>query len=289
MKVFLTGGTGFIGSHFIHKGLEKGLSIKALKRKEGAQTKIKLNQEPEWLLKTYNELKIEDFKDCSVLVHLAAHSANVPYDTLGNCIIYNVLEPLALFEKARLAGIKKFVVAGSCFEYGKSGDRFDFIPVNAPLEPTQTYPASKAMSSIAFSQFALENNLNLSYHRIFQVYGEGEVESRLWPSLKRAALAGLDFPMTSGEQIRDFINVENVADYFVNYCIADDKQNSGVRMHNVGSGIPTTLFDFCNYWWKQWQAKGNIIIGKIQYREGEIMRYVPEINLSKNNPKSVEI
>jgi nucleoside-diphosphate-sugar epimerase len=65
-----------------------------------------------------------------------------------------------------------------------------------------TYPASKAAASIAFTQWSIENQLKLKYLRIFQVFGEGEAESRLWPSLRKAALSGNDFDMTHGEQIR---------------------------------------------------------------------------------------
>jgi len=88
------------------------------------------------------------------------------------------------------------VVVGSCFEYGRSGEWYEFIPPDAPLEPTQTYPASKAAASVAFYQLAVELNLRLSIHRIFQVFGEGEVESRLWPSLRKAAASGADLEMT---------------------------------------------------------------------------------------------
>lgn len=50
---------------------------------------------------------------------------------------------------------------------------------------------------------------------MFHVYGEREAETRFWPSLRRAALAGEDFPMTKGEQIRDFMPVETLARTFL--------------------------------------------------------------------------
>jgi len=187
MKIFLTGGTGFIGSHFLSQVLGKDYKIKALQRTLTSKPKITLDKQPEWLQKSMAAVSIEDLADCEILVHLAAHSANFPYDSLENCIKYNVTEPLSLFLKAKEAGINKFVVAGSCFEYGTSGERYDFIPTDAPLEPTNTYSTSKAMAALAFRNFALENNVSLSLQRIFQVYGIGELEQRLWPSLKKAA------------------------------------------------------------------------------------------------------
>ena len=215
MNIFLTGGTGFIGSHLINQALKQGHQVLALKRSASSEPRIPLKKDPIWLEKEMTEVTIADLKNIDVVVHLAAHSANVPYDTLENCILKNVIDPLQLFRKAAEARVTKFVVAGSCFEYGKSGERYDFIPVDAPLEPTQTYPASKALSSTAFHQFAIENKVQLSYHRIFQVFGEGELETRLWPSMRLAALNGEDFPMTKGQQVRDFIEVTQVAQNFL--------------------------------------------------------------------------
>ncbi len=280
MNIFITGGTGFIGSHFLKIALQKGYNITALKRGLNSSTKIILNDEPNWIIKNYDEIVESDFENISVFVHLASHSANVPYDTLLNCIKFNVEEPLKVFEKAFNAGVRKFVVAGSCFEYGRSGERYEYIPVDAPLEPTQTYPTSKALSSIAFSQFAYQKQVKINYLRIFQVFGEGEAEERLWPSLRKAALTGSDFPMTLGEQIRDFIDVKEVAK-----CILDEveqiskekKRNSLFIVKNVGSGKPQSIAEFSQYWWKKWEAKGNLIVGALPYREGEVMRYVPKI------------
>lgn len=280
MKIFLTGGTGFIGSHFLKIALKYGHNITALKRSLKSTPKIITTDEPNWLIKNFDEVDESCFENVDVLIHLAAHSANVPYDSLLNCIKFNVEEPLKLFEKAVKAGVNNFIVAGSCFEYGSSGERYDFIPVDAPLEPMQTYPASKALSSIAFFQFAFQNQINLHYLRIFQVYGEGEVKSRLWPSLRKCALSGKDFPMTKGEQVRDFIEVQEVAQYFLNEAerMLNEKYiKPSYVVKNIGSGIPQSILEFSKYWWNKWEAKGQLQVGVLPYREGEVMRYVPKI------------
>lgn len=274
MRLFVTGGTGFIGTHFVAQSLAAGHEVVALRRTMGSQAKIVQPSGPEWLLKGMDAVAAEDLQGSNVLVHLAAHTPNVPYDTLENCLHWNVTVPLQLFRTAIAAGIRRFVVAGSCFEYGKAGERYEFIPPDAPLEPTQTYPASKAAASIAFSQLAREAGLSLSIHRIFQVFGEGEAESRLWPSLRRAAAAGEDLPMTPGEQIRDFVPVEGVAKQLLAACDLEPPIGEPL-IANLGSGRPQSLRDFAAYWWEQWGAKGELKFGALPYRSGEVMRYVP--------------
>ena len=276
MKIFLTGGTGFIGSHFINLALTQGHSIVALRRKESSQPRIKLVKSPTWINKNYIDLVKQDFQNIDVLVHLAAHSANVPYDTLENCITYNVLEPLKMLKLAESSYVKKYVIAGSCFEYGLSGEKFDYIPITAPLEPTQSYPASKALSSIAFGQFTREFFVEMSYHRIFQVFGEGESENRLWPSLRKAAKSGKNFSMTEGEQLRDFINVKDVASKLLEACSSPQTPGKP-SFQNLGSGKAQSIKEFSEFWWTKWNALGSLKIGELPYRKREVMRYLPKL------------
>jgi nucleoside-diphosphate-sugar epimerase len=278
MKLLVTGGTGFIGSHFLRAALQSGHEIVALRRSAQSRPRIPLEESDAlaWLDKGMPDVKSGDVEGCDAIVHLAAHSANMPYDTLENCIYWNVLVPLGLFRQAVDAGVRRFVVAGSCFEYGRSGERYEFIPPDAPLEPTQTYPASKAAASIAFCQLATEVNLQLSIHRIFQVFGEGEAESRFWPSLREAARAGRDFEMTPSEQIRDFIPVEEVARQLLSACQEETAPGEPL-VRNLGTGQPRSLRDFAEDWWARWQASGKLILGAKPYRAGEVMRYVPLI------------
>jgi nucleoside-diphosphate-sugar epimerase len=274
MKIFLTGGTGFIGGHFLKQGLAAGYEIRALRR-AGSNTRIPLTQEPDWLEVPFEELEPDHFGGCEIVVHLAAHSANVPYDSLENCLHWNVTIPLRLADRAVEAGLKRFVVAGSCFEYGLAGERYDFIPIDAPLEPTQSYPISKAAASVAWGGFARERNVHVDILRVFQAYGEGEQEGRLWPMLRANALSGRDHLMTLGEQVRDFVPVEEVAKQFL-FAVKSGAK-SGFNIRHVGSGKSQTVAAFSQTVWREYNATGQLKLGALPYRKNDAMRYVPKI------------
>ena len=281
MKILLTGGTGFIGSHFLNQALAAGHKVRALRRSPISKPRIPILRQPEWLERQLDQVSVADLEGCDVVVHLAAHSVQYPIDTLANCLHWNLIAVLALFEQARLAGVQHFIVAGSCFEYGRSGERYDAIPTDAPLEPTNSYAASKAAASIALRQWAEQHQLSLEILRVFHVFGEGEAETRFWPSLRRAALAGEDFSMTGGEQIRDFLAVESVAATFLQRAIAENPERTRFKLFNLSSGDPCTLRVFAEHLWEQMGAKGRLLLGKVKYRPDEVMNYIagPEILL----------
>jgi len=280
MNIFVTGSTGLVGSHFVRLALENGHNVYALRRTLDSQPRISLKKHPNWITKRLDQLDSNDFKGIDIFIHLAAHSMTPPYDTYQNCLYWNLYAPINACCEAVNMGINNFLVAGSCFEYGKTGEEVDFIPTQAELKPTNTYASSKALSSSAFEQFSTLHKVAVTYLRIFHVYGEGEAETRLWPSLEKAALSGDDFPMTKGEQVRDFMEVSEVAKCFLNEAeqlVNSKKKESQFLVKNLGSGYPQSILEFSQHWWSKWQAKGKLLVGALPYREGEVMRYVPKI------------
>jgi nucleoside-diphosphate-sugar epimerase len=276
MKLFLTGGTGFIGSHFINQAHQAGHQIVA-QRRPGSQPRLALEREPVWVDRLLDADFTAELADCDAVVHLASHTPNPPYDKLETCLYWNVQATIHLFEQARVAGISRFLCAGSCFEYGRSAERYDAIPVDAPLEPSLSYPTSKAAASVAMIGFASEHKLLLKIYRIFQVFGEGEPATRLWPSLQRAAAAGSDFPMTQGEQLRDFIDVVDVAAAFIRGLDFSAVRAGHPLIANIATGNPQSLASFATFWWEAFGASGELQLGKVPYRYNEIMRLVPKI------------
>ena len=274
MKLFLTGGTGFVGSHFIQHALAAGHSILALRR-PGSTTRVVLDVHPTWLEGPLDGDYRQHLEGVDVLVHLASHTPNPPYAPLDECLYWNVFASLNLARQACEAGVKKFLVAGTCFEYGRAATRLEVLATDAPLEPEHSYATSKAAAAIAFEGFAREKMLHLKLLRIFQTYGEGELQSRFWPSLREAAVNGRDFAMSAGEQIRDFVPVQSVAAQFVRHLDFAGNSAGEPSIHHVCSGAHQSLLEFAQYWWRHWGATGSLLPGVIPYRPNEIMRLLP--------------
>lgn len=276
MKIFVSGATGFIGSHFLRAALQVGHEVTALRQSPMSTPRIHIEGAVAWRNGRLNDVSSDDLRGHDALVHLAAAGVELTA-SWQKCFEVNVTQSLDLWIKAADAGVRRFVICGSCFEYGKSGERYEFIPTDAPLEPTGPYHASKAAATMAALALAKTRKLNLTILRPFHVYGEGEAPGRFWPSLREAALAGRDFPMTAGEQVRDFQPVEETVQCFLreveNMATFEDPP-----IKNLGTGTPATLLQFAKIWWEIFQAKGRLLVGEKPYREGEVMRYVPLIN-----------
>ncbi|MBC8011656.1 MAG: NAD(P)-dependent oxidoreductase [Burkholderiales bacterium] len=276
MTVLLTGATGFIGRHVMRLLLEQGHQVRAVVRDVTACA-LPPHANLRLLGGGLSGSAVEDVRGCDALIHLAAHGVLSGMNDWSACFRVNVTESLALWLRCVDAGVRRFVICGSCFEYGKSGERYEFIPVNAPLEPTGAYHASKAAATMAAQALAVDKNVGIAVLRPFHVFGEGEAPNRFWPSLRGAALRGVDFPMTSGLQVRDFVPVGQVAEAFVRMASGEDLLRGRAVLHNIGTGRPQTLLSFAQEWWAKFGASGRLQPGSVAARPNEVMRYVPEI------------
>lgn len=275
MKLFVTGGTGFVGSHFIQQALAAGHQIIA-QRRPGSLPRLPLSREPIWIDRALDE-DFNELAECEAIVHLAAHSPNPPYAPLDECLYWNVFATSRLIQQAAAYGIKDVLVAGSCFEYGMAAEGQELIHPATETRPTLSYPISKAAATVSCLGLARHLGLRLQVLRIFQVFGEGEASTRFWPSLRAAALEGRDFPMSAGDQVRDFISVDDVARKFVEALNFEGVEMGRPHIRNIGNGRAQSLLDFALHWWNTWQAKGQLLPGQIMSRPGEIGQLVANV------------
>jgi nucleoside-diphosphate-sugar epimerase len=111
------------------------------------------------------------------------------------------------------AGGRRAVLAGSCAEYawGEAGPLREDA---SPLRPATLYGACKHATRLAAEGYAAQEALSLAWGRIFFSFGPGEAPGRLIPAVAGALLHGEVAPVTTGEQVRDFLAVEELADAF---------------------------------------------------------------------------
>lgn len=276
MRIFLTGGTGFLGSHFLSEALELGHEVVALRR-PGSTPKIDLKLEPSWVEYELDQVPLVAMSGCDAFVHLASQGVSPQKTDWETAFEVNVMQSLRLTQTAVNAGIKRLLFCGSCMEYGSACDQYPEIPADAPLAPLGPYATSKAAFSLAITSMARNGQATWILLRPFHFFGEGQHPSNFWPSLRQAAQSGQDFSMTLGEQIRDFSPVEQVARTFIR-ALSDEGFIPGkLNSANVGSGVPVSLAGFARQWWNHWNASGQLLIGAIPYRNDEVMRFIPKL------------
>lgn len=289
MRIFVTGAAGFIGSHFLRAALAAGHDVTALRMPgtnpvvpvetfPSASSSSPPSRGPAWIESTLDQVTSDQLAGHHTLVHFAAYGVSPQPCTWEKAFKINVSDSLAIMERAIEAGIQKIVVCGSCVEYGQSAERYKNVPPDAPLEPIGPYAGSKAALSVAVAALCREKKIEMAILRLFTVFGEGQHAKNFWPSLKKAAFAGEDFPMSSGEQIRDFISVEDAAQVFLNICNDRHSTLGTPVVVNVGTGKPQSLRSFAEHWWNKWEATGRLLPGALPYRLNEVMRYVPKIS-----------
>ncbi len=206
MNLFVTGASGFVGTNLLNNKdfLKKFKKIYCLTRKK----KVKTSKKIIWIKGSLNSNLNKYFKKSDCLLHMAAHSANKPYDNLENCIKWNCLVSRNLIKNAYEAGINKFLILGTYFEYGFSGQLFKNKKVSVKdfCLPMSTYALSKSFFFQTLFSWSLGKNISIKYLRLPHVYGEGELKSRLWPQIKNDKLN--EIVLANPKFKTNFINIE---------------------------------------------------------------------------------
>ena len=276
MRIFVTGASGFLGNYIIRNLLNYDFKILVLNR--SLKSNFQFDSKIKIVKKGIEELNVKDIENVDIIIHLASAGVSPKKVSLVELENTNVEASSRLIELAYKAGVRRFIVAGSCLEYGEEANNWEYIPPNAILKPICNYSKSKAKAFIKIKEFALKKNIELFYGRIFSAYGNGQFKENFWPSLKSAAISGNDFTMTSGNQIRDFIKVEEVAQHFVNAILRKDIVSFKPLVVNIGNGYGTSLRNFAIKEWKNFNASGKLIIGGLESRPNEIQRMVANID-----------
>jgi len=147
----------------------------------------------------------------------------------------------ALLRDALAAGLPRLAVAGTCFEYGwQSGPLHEDLPA----APVTAYGLAKhtlrRMLEFWLAQQQPAGGDRLLWLRFFFLHGPGQQAKSLLPQLDAALARGdAEFPMSGGEQLRDYLPVATAARYAAALALAPAQVAHGVV--NVCHGQPTSV------------------------------------------------
>ncbi|MCW3018791.1 MAG: NAD-dependent epimerase/dehydratase [Solirubrobacterales bacterium] len=130
----------------------------------------------------------------------------------------------------------RLVVAGTCAEYDWSGIGGPLSESASRLEPATLYGAAKDALHRLARVYVEQEGVELAWGRLFFLYGPREGSERLVPSVIRSLLAGEPIATGTGEQVRDFMHVEDVAGALV--ALLDSPVVGAV---NIASGVGVTV------------------------------------------------
>ncbi len=132
----------------------------------------------------------------------------------------------------------RLVHVGSALEYGTTGGT---LREESPCAPTTMYGRSKLAGTQALQHVASATGVAACVARLFTVFGPGEHDGRLLPTLLAAAESGADVPLSAGTQRRDFTYVEEVAEGLLRLSVSDAEPGEVVH---VATGSMSTVRDF---------------------------------------------
>ena len=239
MKILITGATGFIGSHVAKLLVREGHEVYATIR-NGSDTRRIAEILPSIQRVPYDLLEMPELNaqlehiQPELCIHLAWYAVAGKYmaarENLG---MLNA--SLQLASKLASLGCRRFVGIGSCFEYDTT---LGYLSENTAAKPASLYAASKLATQIALEQLGNVTGMSVVWSRLFLEYGPFEDQRRLMPAVICALLQNQQAKTTKGEQVRDYLHVEDVAAAI--WAIA---QSNLCGIVNVGSGIPVTVRD----------------------------------------------
>lgn len=234
MKILITGGAGFIGSHISKQLVDAGHQVVVFDNlSKGHQDLVDSRAR---FIKgeiSDEENLVQALEGVDSVIHLASLieiplSVSDPVGFAEN----NIMGSIHLFQAMKKAQVKKIVFSSTAVVYGEPQK----LPLTEdhPLSATNPYGASKIAVEAMLDSYHHLENFDVTILRYFNPYGPGEKhspETHAIPNFISSALKGEPLPVFwAGEQTRDFIYVEDLAEAHIKAL-----DLVGFNVFNVGS------------------------------------------------------
>lgn len=258
LPVLVTGGCGFIGSHVAQTLVGLGARVTIL---DNLSTGCLENIAPIKDAITLIEGNITDLNTClqaakgqTIIFHLAARTS-VP-ESLQDPVGYhttNVDGTVNMLEAARINNVQRFVFSSSASVYGnKEGICREEDPCN-PLSP---YALSKQLGEIYCAFYARTYALKTVCLRYFNVYGDRQNANygSAVASFTKAMRTNSPFTIFGdGQQTRDFVPVETIAEANITLAMLDTSAMNG-NIFNIATGKSISLLALVDQLKKEFPA-----------------------------------
>lgn len=231
-KVLITGATGFIGRNCLPSLKKSGFEIYAISSKpqeNGSDGGVNWTQ-MDLLHNGIKEL-VDQIKPTHLL-HLAWVTTPGQYWTSLDNLGW-LTSSIDLLEAFATGGGKRAVMAGTCAEY--DWNETEFSESKTLCRPRSLYGSSKLALHLLLESLAKQMGFSQAWGRIFYPYGPHEYTARFIPTIINGVLKKESIPCSHGNQIKDFLHVEDVANAFVSLL---ESEVQGAINIGSGEGLP---------------------------------------------------
>jgi dTDP-6-deoxy-L-talose 4-dehydrogenase (NAD+) len=236
VKVLVTGATGFIGHHVVSRLLERGHAVTASARNEAKAQSYPWFSRVQFVrcdVHRPSSTALKYFGRQDAAMHLA-WSGLPNYSSRHHCE-ENLAADRRFLEALVQAGISQLLVTGTCLEYGFQSGALSEDAITAPVVP---YALAKDALHKFLQSLRQQRAFVLQWARLFYIYGPGQHPNSLISQLDRAIGAGdTVFNMSRGDQLRDYLPVEEVARRLVS--LLEHPECTGAT--NICSGEPISV------------------------------------------------
>jgi len=266
MKIFVTGGTGFIGSHICRALIQGGHSIICLKRKASSLERcMDFRERVQWV--DHDTVGWDQAITASkpqTVIHCAWGGVTAAERDDWNVQGGNIILFVELMRVTEAAGAKQFIGFGSQAEYGLIQGR---VNEEHPCRPTTAYGVAKLACLTLLEGFARHRQISHAWLRLFSIYGPGEGSQWFVPNLIRQLKAGQSPLLTGCEQRYDYLHVRDMA----LAVLAVLRQPGKIGVFNLSSNASLPLKQLVEL--IQEYAGGRVapVFGALPYRPGQSM------------------